>query len=183
MAEIGASEQGPNPVTLLVQLAGVIVLVGGLFSASQVVSYGWGLLEKPATIVPFAEEIERQTQLNRFVGQFNLMFEFFRKANNAIPSGAPPASVYDPVPYPSKQPPAKQEPLADPVNTTPVAPNVSYFIAWIITIVLLGLIARISLWAVAEGGKLVLFTGNQDRQLKRVIGELAAEIRRPLSVN
>lgn len=185
MADVDTSEQGANPVTVLVQVAGLIVLVGGLFSAAQVVSRGWALLEKPATIVPFAEEIERQTHLNQFVGQFNLMFEFFRRANSALPPGVPlPAkgdSIYDPVPYPTKGAPAQQTLPTDSATAAPREPNASYFVAWIITIILLGLIARISLWAVTEGGKLVLFSGNQDRQLKRVIRELAAEIRRPQS--
>lgn len=180
MADLGGEQGGvggASPVTALVQIVGLVILLGGLYSASLVVSKGWALLEQPSEIVPFADEIEKQTHLNQFVGQFDVMIEFFRKANNAIPAAPPTAaSIHDPIDYP------KQEPLK-PDSTTavaaPVMPNVSYFVAWMITIVVLGLIARISLWAVTEGGKLILFTNNQDRQLKRVITELATEIRRP----
>ena len=36
--------------------------------------------------------------------------------------------------------------------------NPSYFAAWIITLLVLGLIARISMRAIAEGGKLALYS-------------------------
>ena len=54
--------------------------------------------------------------------------------------------------------------------------RVSYFFAWIIAILLLMLIARISLTAIRTGGELVLY----DVQIKRFARQLAREsMRRP----
>ena len=187
MADGMAQDQsglGTNQLSVIVQIVGIAVLICGLIGAYQVVWKAWSLLDNPTSIVPFAEEIEKETQLNRYLGQFNIMVEFFEKANRALPAQAAPspASVYDPVPYPTKVPPNSAKPAPDAAPPSgPFAPNASYFVAWTITIIILGLIARIALRAVAEGGKLVVIATNQDQQLKRVIKELATELRSPLS--
>ena len=53
MADLGGEQGGvggASPVTALVQIVGLVILLGGLYSASLVVSKGWALLEQPSEI-------------------------------------------------------------------------------------------------------------------------------------
>ncbi|MFN8390074.1 MAG: hypothetical protein U0136_07265 [Bdellovibrionota bacterium] len=149
-----------------IRLLGVCVLVLGLYSAWRVVERAWLLMEKPDAIATFSNEIEKQTHLNAFVGQMKIVVDFVNRAKNALPA------VSEPAPPPQK-PSAGSTPSEVDVVAAPL--NASYFSAWIIYIVLLGLIARISLWAVGEGARLAVYQGEGNAQLKAVLQELLRE--------
>ena len=54
--------------------------------------------------------------------------------------------------------------------------NVSYFVAWVIAIMLLFLIGRICLWAIAEGGKLALYNADTERIAKAMVKQIIQEM-------
>ncbi len=167
-ARIDDDGRSQGAATTLLRFLGAAILLAGLYGGYQVVERAWLLFEKQDTIVRFAEEIDKHAHLNGFVAQLGVVVDFVNKAKNALPEN-PPADG-GPIPPPPTRTAAYAGSPAEPVNA-------SYFVAWILTIVLLGLIARISMWAITAGGKLALFSINSDHQLRLVIRELIQEVR------
>ena len=58
-----------------------------------------------------------------------------------------------------------------------VSLNAAYFAAWALQLMVLGLIARIALWAVSEGGRLAISRTDQEQMLQRIFRELIRESR------
>jgi hypothetical protein len=156
-----------GPQTALIRFLGIAIIAGGLFSAVQVVEKAWSLLDKPDSITALAEEIESQAHLNAFVNQLSVVVDFMNKAKAALPQLQPPQG---------QAPAPAAEPQSAAVVAAPI--NASFFAAWIIVVVLLGLIAKISLWAVTSGVQLATYGGDSERQLKMVLRELLQEVRR-----
>ena len=155
--------------TVMLRVLGVVILLTGLYGAYQVVERAWMLFEKQETVVKFAEEIEKHAHLNAFLGQMNVLVDFVNKAKSAIPDNQ--NQAFGKSTYPSTPPAAA-------AATAPVpALNASYLMAWILTLVLLGLIGRISFWAITAGGKLALFSLDHDEQLRGILRQLIQEVR------
>ncbi len=152
-------------VSLGVRLLGIGILLIGIYTAFQVATKLKNLLEHPDTIVPFATEIESRAHLNSFLGQINVLVSFMEKVNRSLPNEAGVQENTLPT-----QRTNQAQPPAEPFNG-------SYFAAWSIVLILLALIARISFWAIREGGKLALTQVNNERQLKLIIQELLSESR------
>lgn len=160
---------GINPFTLFIRLAGVVVLLAGLYSAFLVIKKAWSLLDDPKVISVYADEIEKQTHMNAFIAQWNVVVDFVNQARRSLPQ----QQMQNPPVEGQEQPLTVVPTSSGPKQSI----NAAYLTAWFFTLGLLGLIARISLWAVSEGGKLIVYGVDQEQQLKRVLSELVQEIR------
>jgi hypothetical protein len=132
-------------VALLTRLLGVGVLVVGLWTAVSVILEAWGLYREPARIERFADAIERGSNLDRLF---------------APRAGAAPAEA-----------PAIPAPPATPAEDSL---RLSYFIAWIVVLLLLFVIGSLGMAAISTGGQLALY----DLQVRRFSRQVVREIRR-----
>ena len=153
---------------LIIRFIGLAVMLSGLITAYQVVSKAWLLLEHPENLNSFAEQIEKASHMNSFVGKIDLLLQDLTShGKRSLPivmdsnHGTSPRFV-----QPSASESGEQK-----------AMNASYFAAWGLVLLLLGLIARVSFWAISEGGKLALYTSYQDRQTEKFLKSLVQELR------
>lgn len=159
-------------------------MIVGLITAFHVVKKAWVLLEDPASIAEFAAEIERQTHINLAISRMPSMKEMLNPMQGAspaiitlppglkLPNGQQIEGMLPPVDSnqagsPSKEAGARKE----------VSLNAAYFAAWALQLMVLGLIARIALWAVSEGGRLAISRTDQEQMLQRIFRELIRESR------
>jgi hypothetical protein len=172
MDEIPSSESttGSGMTVGAIRLIGLGVLLAGLYSAAQVGVKAWELLENTDQVTRLSESIEKQSHLNAFVGEMQGLMNLIKKSRDS-------AQLLSDVGHPSAPIPSSTA-TQNQVAGNPPLFNASYFSAWGIVLVLLALIAKISLWAVREGGKLALYSVNSDKQLKGILRELIAEVRR-----
>lgn len=131
----------------IVRLLGLVMLVIGLTVAVKVIFEAWDLYKEPQHIERFAEAIEQGSGLD------GLLNNFTQKATNETESE-----------------------LADQFNQ--VIPNpkqqslrLTYFIAWIVAVLLLLVIGGLAMSAIRTGGQLALY----DLQVKRFARELLDE--------
>ncbi len=139
------ADAGSALMSMIVRLLGFALLLAGLWIAMHVMLEATELYENPKKIERLAAFIEQGSNIDKSL-----------------------VSLRDSV----------SEDEAGPTSSTPVAQatiRVSYFFAWIIAILMLMLIARISLTAIRTGGELVLY----DVQIKRFARQLARESVRP----
>jgi hypothetical protein len=141
-------ERGTRIGQLLVRAAGFVLLLVGLWIALAVINEAWSLYRDPQRIESFAAAIERGSNLDQTLATAS--------AGNAQ-TGAVEAAA---------------EGSAHATGAT-AAPSfrLSYFVAWVIVILLLLLIGRLAIAAVHTGGQLVLY----DRHIKRFARELLRE--------
>lgn len=130
--------------SLTVRGLGLVLLLVGMFVALRVVVSAWSLYANPAGIENFAAAIERGSNLDL-----------------ALEEVTAPATA------------ANLEPQSARPGRTGSAPafRLSYFVAWLIAILLLLLIGRLAIAAVRTGGELALY----DVQLKKLVRALVAE--------
>jgi len=134
---------------LLVRGAGFVLMTIGLWVALAVVVEAWSLYRSPAGIERMAQAIERGSRLDLSLAR-------------ASGSKAEP-----------------DEAIAGTANSAEKSDSVlgfrlSYFVAWVISLLLLMLIGRLAIAAVKTGGELVLY----DRQVQRLAREIVREARR-----
>ena len=55
------------------------------------------------------------------------------------------------------------------------SPNISYFTTWILVLILLLIIARIGIWAIVAGGKLVVYNGDTEKVARAMIKQIINE--------
>ena len=55
------------------------------------------------------------------------------------------------------------------------SPNISYFATWAIAVILLLVIARIGIWAIVAGGKLVVYNGETEKVARAMIKQIMIE--------
>jgi len=132
-------------IGIIVRLLGLVMLIIGLVVAVKVILEAWSLYEKPAHIERFADAIEQGSSLDKLLNNF---------AQTEIDSS-------DEQLHNLKR---KQQPNL----------RVTYFIAWIIVILLLLVIGGIAMSAIKTGGQLALY----DLQVKRFARELLHEARK-----
>ena len=123
----------PGDITRLVAIGcGIVVLFVGLLVLVKVVGAALALYQDPARIERLAAHIERGSNLD----------------HNLAPR--------DPPPPPEASPETGQDPAEETSPEARPGLRLSYFVAWIIEFLLLLLIARIGLGAIATGGRLAL---------------------------
>ena len=149
-------ESGISVMGIFVRLVGVGLLVVGLWAALEVINEAWGLYRNPAKIERFARAIDKGSNIDKLIAP--------AKQNLTQPS-----ALSD-----------EQDPMLSETNPTTRAERnptedsalrLSYYVAWIIVLLLLMLIARIALSAIKTGGELALY----DTQIKKFAQTLIKE--------
>jgi hypothetical protein len=127
--------QSSRLLNLIVRIAGLLLLGAGFIVALMVIASAWSLYENPARIESFAREIERGSNLDLTL-------------SNAVSAGREQIAAD-----------LRDNPeLSSGAQTGPDPGfRFSYFVAWLIAILLLLLIGRLSLGAVRTGGELALY--------------------------
>ncbi|MFT5425553.1 MAG: hypothetical protein ACI9ZT_000485 [Gammaproteobacteria bacterium] len=147
MNENTLDDASKNIMGFIVRILGLFLLFAGLWVALQVLLTAQDLYEHPEQIERFAVAIEKGSNIDKTLAPIrdSLIVESDTEGevqNNNQPSSAGTGNI-----------------------------RVSYFFAWVIVLLLLLLIARISLTAIKTGGELVLF----DMQIKQFARMLAKE--------
>jgi hypothetical protein len=121
--------------TAVVRLAGVALVLVGLWAGVKVVFEAWGLYREPAAVDRLARVIDRASHVDALLAP--------RPAAGAEAQGkaGTPAA------------PAPEE-----------AFRPSYFLAWTLAILLLLLVGKLASWTVRAGGELALAPGPARRQ-------------------
>ena len=147
------SEATDTILSIIVRLCGLILLFIGLWIAIQVFNEALSLYKNPDNIERIAVAIENVSNIDTSLAPLKqtLMGED-QESGMVVPQTKTSASVS------SK-------------NNV----RISYFIAWVIQLLLLILMARISLMAVKTGGELALY----DSQVKKLARQLVQNNRRP----
>jgi hypothetical protein len=158
---IGTETSSPESITaILVRLVGVVVLVVGLFVGLLVLHTAWNLLQKPETILPFAQEIETRSQLNAFIHSWcqillTVLHEYTAMASTRVVFSAKTIAALE----------------------NGLKLDLSYFAAWGLTVIVLLLIGRIAFWTLSTGAQVALASTNSERQIKLIVRELIREMR------
>lgn len=160
---------------VVVRGSGLLLLGIGMFIAIKVVFEAWGLYHDPTPVERFATRIEQGSQLDA------ALFASRPSEAEAEPASlAPePLEAMDLEPLEgvrpraggsSRPPPAPSRPVAAKAEPEPPAPGLrlSYFAAWAIILMLLLLVGRLAIAAIATGGQLALY----DVQLRRVLASI-----------
>ena len=140
-----------NIMGVLARLTGLFLLLAGIWVISHVLFTALDLYEHPEQIERFAVAIEQGSNIDKTLAPIKAGLRD-RPPNKAVPD------------YQSKNKQKSGSGRAD--NFRP-----SYFFAWIVVLLLLLLIARISLTAIKTGGELILF----DMQIKQFARTLVRE--------
>ena len=131
---------------IVVRGLGMVLLLVGLWIALAVISEAWSLYQDPQKIERLAKAIEHGSNLDRTL---------------STASSKLAVSPEDPT-------------TATAARTTSVPPDpelgfrMTYFVAWVVAVLLLMLSGRLAIAAVKTGGELVLY----DMQIKRFAREL-----------
>ena len=132
-------------VAIAVRLVGVFVLLVGLWSAVTVIQEAWRLYREPGRIERLAAAIEQGSRIGDLL------------TSQQIPTDrASPGSLGA---YGDE---AANQPGSDALVSTGDEEDhqvfkITYFIAWVIGLLLLMLIGRLSIWVIKTGGELALY--------------------------
>jgi len=154
MNENTLDDAGRNIMSFLVRILGFFLLLAGLWVALQVLLTAQDLYEHPEKIERFAVAIEKGSNIDKTLAPIRDSLILQSHSENGV----------------QRYNETEQRPA--PAGTGNI--RVSYFFAWVIALLLLLLIARISLTAIKTGGELVLF----DMQIKQLARMLAKESRK-----
>lgn len=123
----------------IARLLGLVMLVVSLYVGIKVILEAWNLYEEPQRIERFAEAIDEGSNLDQLLDSF------------------------------SQKTASTEDGVETATTTSPQATlRVSYFLAWIIALVLLMVIGGLAASAIRTGGQLALY----DLQVKRFANEL-----------
>lgn len=145
--ESGMEEIGRGIMSVVVRLLGLTLLLAGLWIAFHVLLEAYHLYQEPQRIERFAVAIEKGSNIDKSL----VTFRDSTLADEDETTGT--KSL-------------REETMQSPGNV-----RVSYFFAWMIVLLLLLLIGRISLAAIKTGGELVLY----DVQIKHFAKTLVRE--------
>lgn len=151
MNENTLDDAGRNIMSFLVRILGFFLLLIGLWVALQVLLTAQDLYEHPEQIERFAVAIEKGSNIDKTLAPLRDSLIVEDDAEDAVQNNT--------------------EPNNRPSSAGSGNIRVSYFFAWVIALLLLLLIARISLTAIKTGGELVLF----DMQIKQFARMLIKE--------
>ena len=143
-------------ISVVVRIIGLFLLFAGLFVAVQVLKEALDLYQHPANIERIAVAIEKGSNIDSSLVPLKESLETVEETD-ALPASMQPGTRKKPEPVIAKG-----------------SFRISYFIAWVIAILLLLLIARIALAAIKTGGELALY----DVQIKRLARALISETTR-----
>lgn len=151
-------------MAFVVRAIGLVLLLFGLWLALEVLHEAWQLYHEPARIERLAQAIEQGSNIDRSLAP--LQIDKLNEQNEEDQTAESGFNTYDQESGPAR---SSQPETAD------AAPQyrlrLSYYVAWVIALLLLLLIARIALGAVKTGGELVLY----ETQMKRFARELVRE--------
>ena len=148
-------DRGTRLMNLVVRAFGLVLMVVGLWIALSVISQAWSLYREPQNIERWVRAVERGSNLDKVL--------------SAVDRGGNATTSDDVVGDEASTP--------DETTATGGMPEfrLSYFVAWIIAMLLLMLIGRLAIAAVKTGGELALY----DLQMKRFARALLRENSRP----
>lgn len=135
------NEVSKDVLSVVVRLCGLMLLFIGLWIAIQVFNEALALYKDPANIEHMASAIEAGSNIDKSIAPISETILEEDEANSDIET-----TVKD--------------------NTEGF--RISYFIAWIVDLLLLLLLARISIMAIKTGGELALY----DAQIKKFARQL-----------
>lgn len=142
------SDSNTNDILgIIVRLLGLVILVIGLTVALKVIIEAWELYKEPQNIERFATAIEQGSGLD------SLINNFAQKSSNPDPDVAN-SELKRPTPQQSLR--------------------LTYFVAWIIVVLLLMVIGGLGMSAIRTGGQLALY----DLQVKRFAREVLNEAKK-----
>ncbi len=146
------SEATDTILGIIVRLCGLVLLFIGLWIAIQVFNEALALYKNPENIERIAVAIERGSNIDKSLVPLKqtLMGEDEQQQEPSITQ-------------------AKTAALKNDANNI----RVSYFVAWVVELLLLILLARISLMAVKTGGELALY----DAQVKKLARQIVKNSR------
>ena len=142
---------GKGIMAITVRVIGLFLLLAGLWVAVHVMLEALELYQNPQKIERFAVAIEQGSNIDKSLVSL-------RESVPRDSGDEDPGTITPPDPQPAS--------FQSSANV-----RVSYFLAWVIVILLLLLIARISLTAIKTGGELVLY----DMQIKQFAKMLVRE--------
>ena len=151
MNENTLDDAGRNIMGFLVRILGLFLLLAGLWVALQVLLTTQDLYEHPEQIERFAVAIEKGSNIDKTLAPIRDNLIVDRNSDGEVQNNTETTNRLS--------------------STGTGNIRVSYFFAWVIALLLLLLIARISLTAIKTGGELVLF----DMQIKQFARMLAKE--------
>ena len=147
-------DAGKGIMSVIVRLIGMILLLAGLCVALAVLLQALSLYREPQEIERLAAAIEKGSNIDQSLTSFRNNVVVEPRENETEPGVA-------------KEPTKPATPATTPSNNV----RVSYFLAWVIALLLLLLTASISLRAIKTGGELVLY----DMQIKQFAKLLVKE--------
>ena len=154
------------PFAFILRFIGVGIVFFGIMIAYEVVSHAWELFEDQKRIVEFAATINEHSQVDDWLNHVQtpgMLENQFKQVSKALEeAGGGGATV-------------TQQVQAQTVTGTQTSVKFSYFFAWLLTLMLLGLIAKVGTWIIVTGGKLALYGGEKNQELKKLLKELLAE--------
>ena len=139
------SERGQQLSQLVVRAFGFVLMLVGLWISLAVIAEAWSLYKSPINIERLAKAIERGSNLDHALSRVG-------QSDRSTLDDATPGTAGN---------------AADEI----LGFRMSYFVAWVIAILLLMLVGRLSISAVKTGGELVL----HDAQIKKFARELVRE--------
>lgn len=145
-------DQTTQITQLFVRAFGFVLMVVGLWIGLKVINEAWGLYTNPGNIERFATAIERGSNLDKSLSSVNRRASGESAAQNSTAAGL------------------AATPEVHEVNDV-LGFRLSYFVAWVIAMLLLMLIGRLAIAAIKTGGELVLY----DVQMKRFARLLARQ--------
>ncbi|MCC6707035.1 MAG: hypothetical protein IT492_05645 [Gammaproteobacteria bacterium] len=146
-------DKAERMLNLVVRSFGLVLMVVGLIVALTVIFSAWSLYRSPTHIESFAQAVEQGSHLDLTLSRATQNGQ--QQLDTSDRAGlAPPARTAD---TPDKTPPASF--------------RFSYFMAWLIAILLLLLVGRLAIAAVRTGGELALY----DVQVKKLARALLEE--------
>jgi len=151
MNENTLDDAGRNIMGFVVRMIGMFLLLAGLWVAIQVLLTALDLYEHPEQIERFAVAIEKGSNIDKSLAPIRDSLIADNDSDNGVQQYAE----------------TEKRPTSAGVNNI----RLSYFFAWVIVLLLLLLIARISLTAIKTGGELVLY----DMQIKQFARMLTKE--------
>lgn len=145
-----------------VRVLGFVLLLAGLWIAFDVLFEAWDLYQQPEKIERFARAIEQGSNIDKSLMSIRksvIAPEPEVPETDSVTGSESPAGI------------SQFEGTRDPSERQSGEVRVSYFLAWVIVLLLLMLIARIALGVIKTGGELVLY----DMQIKQFAKMLVRE--------
>ncbi len=128
---------GSNPPFAFVnfiRILGIVLIFVGIYFGYQVIDYAWKLLQDPQLVATFSEKIESHSKLNANLKNF---------LASGIDLEMNQAGTNQPI----------QATLGG-KSSSQIEFNITYFLGWSITLILLGIIGNLSCKIIVSGAKI-----------------------------